>query len=156
MKMRSANSEVRTTTDPGFARRLNEALKLRSAHKYDEAKEILLALAEEYEDSAPVFGILGDVYWRLGLLNEAIPCFVRASELSPQSELASLGLFHCLWESGQTDLALDEMERFLSASHSAEYAKLLRDLIPVPPPARKPQSARRVASKKGVVKKSGT
>ena len=143
------------TPDPGFVRRLNEALKLKATKKYGQAKEILLALADENADSAAIFGILGDVYWHLDSLHEAIRCFTRATELSPTSELASLGLFHTLWEAGQIRPALNEMKRFLSTSHSAEYARLLDELIPIPPAARRLQSGRRVDSKKPVRKRLG-
>ena len=154
--MPSASSVVSTSPDPVFARRFNEALKLRAAKRYDQAKEILLALADENEDSASVFGILGDVYWQLGSWENATRCFARAVKLSPKSELASLGLFHTLWESGQARLALNEMERFLSLSHSAEYAKVLRELIPVPASARSTGAGNRVASKTaGKPEKSG-
>ena len=151
--MPSASSEVSTRADPGFARRFNEALKLRSAKRYSEAKEILLTLADENAKSASVFGILGDVYWHLNSLGDAIECFRRATELSPTSELASLGLFHTLWESEQTKPALNEMVRFLTGSHSPEYAKLLPELIPLSRSSRRPRPARRVASEKASARK---
>lgn len=113
----------------GLADRLNDALELRSAKCYGKAKEILLGLANAHPNSASVFALLGDVYCSLNLLDHAIRCFTRACKLAPDSELASLGLFHTLWESGRTSLALNEMQRFLSSSHSAEYARLLRELI---------------------------
>ena len=135
--MPSASLEVSPATDPGFVVRLNKALKLKAAKKFAKAKEILLTLADENSKSASVFGILGDVYWHLGSLSDAIQSFSRATELSPRSELASLGLFHTLWDSGQTEQALNEMERFLSLSQSSEYARLLRELIAVPPSPKK-------------------
>src|SRR5438105_304438 len=108
--MPSANSGVSATRDPDLVRCLNQALKLKSRKQYRKAKEILLALAAEHVNSAAVFGTLGDVYWRLGSVDEAIPCFLRASQLAPKSELVSLGLFHTLWETGQTRRAMKEME----------------------------------------------
>jgi predicted Zn-dependent protease len=141
-----ANSTA-NTRDSRLARGVNEAIKLRDARRYAEAKAKLLALADEHPDSASVFGILADVYWRLHSLDNAIQCFARASKLSPKSELASLGLFHTLWEAGQTERALDEMERFMSLSHSPEYARLARGLIAVPAP-RKVRTRKGVAGKK--------
>jgi predicted Zn-dependent protease len=127
--MPAANSGTKSAPSVEFTRRLDEALKLKARQRYAEAKKILLALAKEDGHSAPVFGVLGDVYWRLGLLNDASQSFARACALSPTSELASLGLFHTLWEAGQTGPAIDEMTRFLSISHSSEYAKLLGELV---------------------------
>jgi predicted Zn-dependent protease len=151
--MPSANLKARSTRDPSFAARFNTALKLRSRKNYEQAKELLLDLADENADSASVFGILGDVYWRLGSLPEAIQCFRRAVELSPTSELASLGLFHALWEAGQYRQAREEMKRFVSTSHSPEYARILGELIPLPSTTTKPQAGRRVAAKKPRVRK---
>jgi predicted Zn-dependent protease len=139
--MPSTNSEVKLAPDAKFAERFNEALKLRSARKLSQAQKILLALAEEKKDSASVFGILGDVYWQQNALPDAIECFTRASRLSPGSELASLGLFHVLWESGQVKEALAEMKRFLSAFPSPEYAKILGELIPIPHSSQKRTAA---------------
>ena len=130
--MPSANSVARSNAKRDLSRRLNEALRLRAAKRYDKAREILLNLAKEHPNSASVFALLGDVYWRVNALQDAVRCFARASSLSPESELASLGLFHTLWESGRSDDALNEMQRFLTISHSPEYARLLRELITVP------------------------
>jgi predicted Zn-dependent protease len=147
MRMPSANLEVKPTADVSLKGRMNRALKLVSAKKYQKAKELLLALAEQNGESASVFGILGDVNWHLGALDEAIQSFAKACALSPKSELASLGLFHTLWESGQTGPALKEMERFLSLSRSPEYAKLLGELIPVASSKNGHQFRKRVAKK---------
>jgi predicted Zn-dependent protease len=130
--MPSASSVAKTAPKQDLSRRLNQALKLRSAKRYGKAKEILVELTTTHSSSASVFGLLGDVYWKLDSLDDAIRSFTRACKLAPDSELASLGLFHTLWESGRRNLALNEMERFLSRSHSAEYARLLRELITRP------------------------
>jgi tetratricopeptide (TPR) repeat protein len=107
-------------------------LKLKARKRYAQARELLRTLAAEYVNSASVFGLLGDVNWRLGELSDAVRCFGRATSLSPTSELASLGLFHSLWDAGRIEAALNEMQRFLSLSRSAEYARLLRELIRPP------------------------
>ena len=64
-----------------------------------------------------------------GTLAMAVPYLLkRAVELSPRSELASVGLFHSLWDLGKVNQAFAEMRRFLRLSDSPEYSKLLRDL----------------------------
>jgi len=75
-------------------------------------------------DSASVHAILGEIFWEQHNLDEAIASFSKAVELSPKSELASLGLFHTLWESGQRQRATEEMNRFLALSKSAQYGKI--------------------------------
>jgi tetratricopeptide (TPR) repeat protein len=105
----------------------NRALELRDQNDLPGAASLLSALSERYPRAA-VFGALGGVYFEMRDWNNAIACFRKASTLSPKSELASLGLFHSLIEAGFRDDAVEEMKRFLSISHSEEYAKLIDDM----------------------------
>jgi len=43
---------------------------------------------------------------------EAIEAFSSVIGEKPKNENASIGLFHCLWESGKTDAAFEEMKRY--------------------------------------------
>src|SRR5205809_5538118 len=99
------SSAVSTPVKSEFERLFNEALQHRHAGRNKEALGILLPLSRQKPSSASVFGILGDLYWRAGRLDDAAQSFKRATELSPRSELASLGLFHTLWESGRIEVA---------------------------------------------------
>jgi tetratricopeptide (TPR) repeat protein len=74
---------------------------------------------------------LGYTYWQWDRLDQAVEWFQRATGNSPESEKASLGLFHCLWEIGSQSLALDEMKRFLRIKKSNEYEEILKTAIPV-------------------------
>jgi predicted Zn-dependent protease len=105
-----------------------EAIRLRDAEKYPEAARLLRRLCEQKPHSAAVWAVLGDVNWRQEKLKEAIKCFRRATELAPESELASLGLFHTLWEMGLEKKAREEMDRFQKVAHSDEYATLHKEL----------------------------
>ena len=93
-----------------------------------KALECLTPLRSDFPDSAVFFTVLGDTYWEVGRYPEAIAAFRRATELAPQSELASLSLFHCLIDQGGTDAAFDEMRRFLFLRDSDEYRRLLREI----------------------------
>ena len=95
----------------------------------DHVIRILRALAKIKSNSASVHGLLGDVYWRLGRLKQAVQSFKRATELAPKSELASLGLFHILWESGKIERAKAEMKRYLAVGNSREYASMVPQLF---------------------------
>ena len=77
---------------------------------------------------ASVCGLIGEINWHQGRLANAIRWFGKATQAAPQSELASLGLFHALWEADKEDLAIREMKRFLRVSDSAEYRTIQRDL----------------------------
>jgi hypothetical protein len=51
----------------------------------------------------------------------AVGYFAKAAELSPRSELSSLGLFHALDAAGRLDDALAEGVRYLSLRMSEDY-----------------------------------
>ncbi len=108
--------------------RFDRALRLRDEGRTDEAEAILSALAEEHPAVAAVHGMLGDLQERLGKRAEAAESYRRATELSPGSELASISLFHLLYEQGDLDRAFEEMRRFRRRGPSQEYDQLIRDL----------------------------
>ena len=60
----------------------------------------------------------------VNLAIKAIDLYKCAIKISPKSEHASLGLFHCLWDQGKTDEALEEMKRFMSISDSEDYREI--------------------------------
>src|SRR5437899_1823269 len=124
------NSAAKVVKQRDFAKLLGRAIRHRDKSEYDDAIRILRALAKVKPESASVQGLLGDVYWRLGRLKQAVQSFKRATELSPKSELASLGLFHTLWESGKTESAKAEMKRYIAVDNSEEYASMVPSLFP--------------------------
>ncbi len=104
------------------------AIELKNQDQYDEAAGLLCVVAESHTESASVHALLADVFWEKGDLEKAVLSFRRAVELSPTSEMASLGLFHTLWESKDKPGAVSEMHRFLSVSKSEEYAGIAKEL----------------------------
>ncbi len=106
----------------------NEALKLRREGRFSEAIQILSGLAKEYPKLPAIFGMLGSIYKETGDLENSIKCFKITVDLSPKSELASLGLFHSLFKADRKDEALAEMRRFLRVSSSKEYNRLISDM----------------------------
>lgn len=120
------NTEVTKTL--AIEEQFNDALKLRDAGDLLGALHSFKQLAQQYPDNAPVYGVMGDILWDFGNLEEAIACFKTVVKLSPRSELGSLGLFHTLWEAGHTEEALQEMNRYLAIAESAEYETLLRNM----------------------------
>jgi tetratricopeptide (TPR) repeat protein len=105
-----------------------EALSLKSQQRYAEAQTFLEQLATRLPNSAALYAVLGDVYWEEGLLDKAVEAFHTATFLSPKSETASLGLFHCLWEKGERDAALLEAKRFLESTESEDYRTILLEV----------------------------
>jgi len=123
------NSAADARKQREFSKLLGMAIHFRDNQEYQNALLILRKLARIRPHSASVHGILADVQWRLGHLERAVQSFKRATKLSPKSELASLGLFHTLWESGQIDRAKAEMKRYLANADSKEYALMASGLL---------------------------
>src|SRR3712207_2806544 len=111
------NAEERAKIEPEFDR----ALRLRDGGDLLGAAAIFERLDAEYPNRVAILGMWGSLYFRLRDWARALPLYRRAVELSPKSELASLGLFHSLWGVGRSEEAFAEMRRYLSVAESAEY-----------------------------------
>lgn len=104
------------------------ALRLRDSGNLAGEIEILSRICQSKTERSATFVVLGQAEWESGSLVEAINSFKHAVEMAQRSEVASLGLFHSLFEAGRTDEAFNEMHRFLSIAESPEYEQLLSDL----------------------------
>ena len=122
------SSAVSPPVTPEFKILFEQAIDLRNEERFGEAVQILDQLLRMNPISASVHAIRADTLWDLGRLAEAITAFQRAVELAPKSEMASLGLFHTLLESGDELRAIAEMDRFLSISDSDEYKGIAQRL----------------------------
>jgi predicted Zn-dependent protease len=108
--------------------RFNSALLSRDRGEAKEGLEILLELDREYPNEPAIVGMTGSLYWELKEYERARDWYRRAVELSPKSELASIGLFHSLWRTGDRDAALQEMNRLEQLRSSEEYQRLRGEL----------------------------
>src|SRR6266542_3075194 len=106
----------------------SEAVKLKENGDLKSAMQILTELAVEEPESPAILAVLGDVCWEMRLLDEAATVFKRAIALAPKLEAVSLGLFHCLWDSGKREEALDEAKRFMSLADSDDYRKIIKEI----------------------------
>jgi len=79
---------------------------------------------------APLFWYLGHLYSKLGDSERAISKHRKATELAPNSERASLGLFHALWSADQRGAALDELKRFQTQNDwcCQDYVEILQGI----------------------------
>ena len=105
-----------------------KALELRSDGRYVEALELLLPLQEQASESTSLFVVIGQIYWEQKSFDSAIAAFRRAVLIAPESETASLGLFHCLWDAGKQEEAIGELQRYLAVGESDEYQTILKSL----------------------------
>jgi tetratricopeptide (TPR) repeat protein len=108
------------------------ALALRKNGDLAGAIRLLVPLKEEHLQSAALYVTLGDLHKDLGQLEAALPYFQEATNIGPTSEVASLGLFHCLWAMDRRIAALDEIKRFLSVTTSEQYDEILAELTEDP------------------------
>ncbi len=112
-----------------FEEQFNEALRLQSEGKSDEALDLLRELEKTGIYKPAVLGMIGNIlYVYKKDVKQAIDYLRETIKLSPKSEMASLGLFHALFDLHRTDEAFNEMRRFMSISDSEEYRRLLKEL----------------------------
>lgn len=105
-----------------LAARLSEKGDLKGALKILERIIIIKP------DSAKLTAVLANTYWELKDTEKALTYFKKATELAPEWEEASLGLFHCLWGQNKKEEALEETKRFMSLSYSKDYEEIVREI----------------------------
>jgi tetratricopeptide (TPR) repeat protein len=103
---------------------------LRDQGDYEGACRTFSQFIQNYPDDFAGYLLKGSILlYKMNLVDEALICFEKAVELNPKSELASVALFHCLWEKGRTDDAFEEAKRYiLVAGRSEEYGRILDDM----------------------------
>lgn len=110
----------------------NLSLRLRDEGKTEEAIKGLTHIINTTEDHflAPVYGVLGGIYFENDKLEIALHNYKKAVSLTPSSELASLGVFHSSWDLGKISEAINEMERFLLLKpHCTDYLEIINELF---------------------------
>lgn len=112
--------------------RLDTLLKslatLKEEGRSSSALEIIRELEQDYPNDKAALLVVGNFYWDYGPMNKAVEEFERATVLFPDSELASLALFHVLWKAKLQDRALEEIKRFISRRNCDDYDRIIEDL----------------------------
>ena len=102
-----------------------KAMKLFQADRFIPAEKLFLKVARKNPDDKRCRLLHAWCGLQQSRMNEALVLFADLAELFPESEKASLGLFHSLWALGHKQPALAEMERYRGVNpDSEEYAKL--------------------------------
>jgi tetratricopeptide (TPR) repeat protein len=107
---------------------INKGIQLLRTGKFDEAMEIFVLLDGKIPDSAVIKGLIGDTLSAAGNIKEAAKYYYVTVQLSPKSRLASLGLFHSLWDLGNIDDAIKEAIRFDFLNGNSEYVEILEEM----------------------------
>ena len=116
------------TTDAN-AKLLDDAIAANRLGNRANAVKILKRLIVQDPSSAAANGYLAGIYFDQSKFSDAEMLFRNSTLLSRKSEMASLGLFHSLWNLSRYSEAFAEMRRYLTVSESKEYSKLLRDFV---------------------------
>jgi tetratricopeptide (TPR) repeat protein len=107
---------------------IEEAIFLNNKKLYQDALVILLGLEEKYQESSTISGLIATAYFLSKEFEISAGYYKRTTALNPKSELASLGLFHSLWELKDYKGAYKEMDRFLSENEPVNYKVTLKEL----------------------------
>lgn len=107
---------------------INFAIKLKNQKEYKQSNAILTEMLAKYNDSPILCGLIAGNYYKIGDYEDSTYYFDKVVKLSPNSELASLGLYHSLLELEYNDLAFEEMDRFLSKNKPKLYKVTLEEL----------------------------
>ena len=103
---------------------LSAAVKLRNVEDWEGAERILRKFCEKNKEvPAAVNAVLGHMLWQQSKPSEAIPFLRIAARQSARHEGISLGLFHCLYETGRLADALVEGRRFLRCTGVDEFCE---------------------------------
>ena len=102
------------------------AFELKSQNRFEEAiGEFKKVLEHHGEDANIVLMLAMLMVIELSLYKEALPFAIRAVELLPESEKASLTLFHCYFDQNLKTEAEEEISRYVkTGSEINQYQKL--------------------------------
>jgi tetratricopeptide (TPR) repeat protein len=108
------------------------AIELRDRGELKDATGVLKKIIENYpgdERVGDIYSVLGGIYADLNEHNNALVSFKRATQLSPNSELASLGLYLSYKKLDKDEDAILELIRYLKYYPANMYKVTLEELL---------------------------
>ena len=121
-------SEFAETDHPRVMEVIANAIELEKENDVAFATQILTDLVAEFPKVSIAHAYLGWIYSRGERHREAIEQGRVAVQMSPKSERESVLFFRMLWGAGESNLAFEEMKRFLAVGHPEEYLNIIREL----------------------------
>jgi predicted Zn-dependent protease len=115
-----------------YKSRFQSANLLRKNGDADGAIKVLRGLVADFPNKAAAYLVIGDILWDEGRLSSASAAFRVATERFPKQKIASLGLFHTLWQQSMTDAAFEEMKRFQGVSFCQDYKEIVDEILQQP------------------------
>ena len=120
------------STDNNERRYTQARIRKLSEVSPDSALNSLEKFVNSGVESVGVWMLKASIHFQLDQHTQAKLAFEKVLKRKPKNELASIGLFHCLWDTGNTDKAFDEMKRFfeeLGVNHQSETANDYRSIV---------------------------
>ncbi len=99
--------------DANFKTQLALAAGLAKQSKLDQAIVALKSLDETYDKNEIVLGMLGGIYFQLGMADRACTCYLQVLQINPSNGLASLQLGLAYTSLGKPDDALSAWQALL-------------------------------------------
>ena len=119
---------METINKNNFKALFNKAIELRDSSLYKEAIDILNNLLKSGIYKSAIYGVLGGIYYDLKEYENSERCYQNVISVKPKSELASLGLFHSLFNLGKYKEAFNEMDRYLNINEPDNYRITIQEL----------------------------
>lgn len=107
---------------------LDKIIELTNKRKFKEAISGLRPLLRKQPTSSLVCFVAAKFYYESGKYYSSCKYFKRLVVLKPDSEIASLGLFHSLFDLGKEMLALKELNRFIQINKPVHYKITILEL----------------------------
>ena len=119
------SSEFKNSSD---YRLFEYACSLLAAEKHLAAIHEFEVLRDQHPEEFRVVFMLAGSFFEADRFEEAALHFRKAVIMRPTHELASLLLFHSLWNDDLQQEAMEEMNRFLAVGQSADYLSIKREI----------------------------
>lgn len=107
---------------------LKKTIVLTNKGQFKEAIRVLGPLLKKYPESSLVSFVAAKFYYESGKYYSSSKYFKRLVLLKPDSEIASLGLFHSYFELGKIALGLKEITRFCKRNNPKLYRTTIKEL----------------------------
>jgi tetratricopeptide (TPR) repeat protein len=127
----NTNEKASWKDDKAFNDALQVGIDCQRAGNYEAAIKAFEQAVKRWPNYSIGFWFLAGVYQvYLEKPEPAIPYYRQAVRLSPKSEMASLGLFHSLWNTDQIDEAIAEIKRYQTLTNwkSKDYLEIVAEM----------------------------
>ncbi|HWY87071.1 MAG TPA: tetratricopeptide repeat protein [Gemmataceae bacterium] len=128
---RNSNKDSSWKNDPELNQILQQGIYCKDNSDYQGAISAFEEAIRKSPQCSLAYWLLGGVHYTF--LNDpraALPYFQKGVQLSPKTEIASLALFHSLWDTDQTFEALEELKRYqlLTNWSSKDYLEIMQEI----------------------------